>query len=65
MRVELGSYKLPSNIITVDYDWTVGCANVSSALSYCARCLVQKHAKNNIYTSEIIIPARIFPLQRQ
>ena len=26
-------------------DWTIGCAKVSSALSRCARCLVQKHAK--------------------
>ena len=32
-------------------------AKVSSALSFCVRCLAQKHAKN-IYTSKIIILTR-------
>ena len=34
------------------------CAKVSSALSHCARCLVQNTPKNNIYTLKFIIPTR-------
>ena len=42
-------------------DRAVGCAKVSSAISCCARCLAQKHAKIDNYTYKIIIPARTLP----